>query len=570
MKTDSNRSESYDEAQTKSIGPGKRPPGKSPRPGRREPVAEPRRFRELLDHAPVPIFVHHHGRFIFANPAAVGLHGVEQPDGLIGRELADFVHPEDRARFATILASAPPLNAGKRVSTIRLVRADGRVVELEATSVPVTFGGQAARLVICNDITDRKRSEEERERLHGHLRQAQKMEAVGQLAGSVAHDFNNILTAIIGNVELTLRSLERQLPADSAPLEGLRQIERAAQRAADLTRQLLLVSRRNVTHMQVLDLNQALTNAASMLERLLTENIRLVMKLTPNLAPIRADAGQTEQVLLNLVVNARDAMPNGGRIVIETNNVMLDDAYVNAQTDARPGRHVLLSVSDTGEGMTQDVLERIFEPFFTTKSAGQGTGLGLSTVYGIVKQAGGHVAVYSEPGRGTTFKVFLPASDERVVKQHPARAIDQVPRGTETVMLCEDNIMVRRMTKTLLESAGYTVIAAADGEHAIELAKHQEKPIDMLITDVIMPGMDGKRLADTLRSTHPGLRSLFVSGYTADVIAHHGVLDENVTFLQKPFSRSDLLRRMREVLDEVPDTEGRIGSTRLAVSKRTL
>ncbi|MCK4659781.1 MAG: response regulator [Phycisphaerae bacterium] len=406
---------------------------------------------------------------------------------------------------------------------------------------------EAANEALTREIEERKRAEQERRTLEAQLRHAQKMEAVGQLAGGVAHDFNNILTTILGNAELTIRALEAEFNSDN--LEGLRQIEQSVQLASVLTRQLLAFSRRQVSHPEVLDFNRALAEMEKLLLRLLTEDIHLTMHLPPTQLCIRADAGQIEQVVMNLVVNARDAMPDGGELTLETTSVMLDEAYLAAHAEAKPGAHVMLAVSDTGIGMTKDTLERIFEPFFTTKTAGRGTGLGLATVYGIVKQAGGHIVVYSEPQRGTTFKIYLPAVMAAPEQPGTMHDTSQMPTGTETILVCEDDELVRNLVVRILQGSGYTVLAAENGEQALKLAAEHRSPLHLLITDVIMPDMNGRKLADMLVAIMPKLRTLFVSGYTSNVIARHGVLDEGVEFLAKPFSQRDLLQRVREVLE---------------------
>ena len=431
-------------------------------------------------------------------------------------------------------------------------------VILDVTMFPVRDGqGRIANAVIQHmDITARKRAEEDRAKLEVQLRQAQKMEAVGQLAGGVAHDFNNILTAILGQLDLTRQELRSRLPADDALILGLRMAEESALRAATLTRQLLAFSRRQVAQPIVLDLNRTFADMQKMLSRLLTENIKLELHLAPDLHPIHADIGQVEQVLMNLVVNARDAMPDGGQLVVATADVVLDEAYVGLHADARAGPHVVLSVSDTGCGMDATTLEHVFEPFFTTKPVGQGTGLGLATVYGIVKQAGGHVSVYSEPGHGTTFRVYWPAADASATPPPVPPADSGGLTGTETILLCEDDESVRRLTEQFLQAAGYTVLVAARGSVALARAAEYQGAIDLLVTDVIMPDMNGRKLAEALTTSRPDLRTLFISGYTANVIAHHGVLDPGVEFLEKPFGRRKLLVRVREVLDRQRSAAG--------------
>ncbi len=399
-------------------------------------------------------------------------------------------------------------------------RKDGTPYEEEATIAPVcNSAGEIINYVaVRRDVTNEVA-------LEAQLRQAQKMEAVGQLAGGVAHDFNNILTAILGNVELSLDAVKSKLGSDDPVLHGLGQIERSAQRAAALTRQLLVFSRRDAAQPELLDLNRTLDEMERMLARLITEDVTLEIVCDPQIGRMHTDAGQIEQLIMNLVVNARDAMPSGGKLKLETAHVVLDEAYVSTHAGAHPGPHVLLTVSDNGSGMDRETRERIFEPFFTTKPAGQGTGLGLATVYAIVKRAGGHLLVQSAPGQGTTFWVYLPAVEPSLEERDARPETVAVPTGSETVLVCEDDETVRRLAVHLLRDAGYKVLSAADGAEAIRLSAGRDERIHLLVTDVIMPDMNGKKLSDSLTAAIPGLRTLFFSGYTADVIAHHGVLE---------------------------------------------
>ena len=399
--------------------------------------------------------------------------------------------------------------------------------------------------------------------LETQLRQVQKMEAIGQLAGGVAHDFNNILTAIFGNVDLAISKLKSQFPEANATLDRLQQIKEAARRAASLTRQLLAFSRRQVIRPEAVNINDTLYDLERMLHRLITEDIDLELRCEPNLDRVKVDPGQLEQVIVNLVVNARDAMKDGGQLTLETQNVILDQDYVVTHGEVVAGPNVLLTVSDTGSGMDQATLERVFEPFFTTKPTGQGTGLGLATVYGIIKQSGGNITIYSEPGLGTTFKVYFPAVQEPATPRERVQSEGPPPRGNETILICEDDNAVRELTKQTLKEAGYTVITAEEGQKALQLAGETTGRIDLLITDVIMPEMNGKKLSDTLTKSRPEIRTLFVSGYTSNVIAHHGVLEENVEFLEKPYSRQQLLERIREVLDRPTYALKAAGTTEL-------
>jgi CheY-like chemotaxis protein len=385
------------------------------------------------------------------------------------------------------------------------------------------------------------------------FRQAQKMDAFGQLAGGVAHDFNNLLTIINGYSDLLLQSLSAGDPSRMLITE----IHKAGERSAGLTRQLLAFSRKQILAPRVLNLNDVVTETDKMLRRLIGEDIQLTTTLVSQPWAVLADPGQLEQVLLNLAVNARDAMPQGGRLTIETRNVKLDEAYIRTHGDARAGPHVLLSVSDTGCGMTPEVQAKIFEPFFTTKGLDKGTGLGLATVYGIVKQSDGHIAVCSEVGVGTTFNVHLPRAAQGPEGSKAPSRILTPPRGTETVLVAEDEIGVRTLTSFILAGCGYKVLQAADGDEAVRLAAAQDGQIDLLITDVVMPGAGGRAVADQVAERHPETRVLFVSGYTDDAIIRHGVLREGMNFLQKPFSPLALASKVREVLD-APTVNGRV------------
>ncbi|HMH01090.1 MAG TPA: ATP-binding protein [Terriglobales bacterium] len=386
----------------------------------------------------------------------------------------------------------------------------------------------------------------ERERLNQEqLRQAQKMEAVGRLAGGVAHDFNNLLTVINGSSELALRKLD----AASSLRRYLISIKDAGDRAAALTSQLLAFSRKQILQPEVIKLNTIVANIDKMLKRLIGEDVDLLTVLEPALGSVLADPGQVEQILMNLAVNARDAMPKGGKLTIQTANVDLDEEYARTHNEVRPGSYVMLAVSDTGEGMSVATKDRIFEPFYTTKAAGKGTGLGLSTVYGIVKQTGGHIWVYSEVGRGTTFKVYLPSLAQEAEVPRLSPEPRELPRGSETVLLVEDDDMVRGTAKEILLMGGYEVLEASRGQEALAVAKDFAGPIHLMVTDVVMPEMNGPDLAVRMEKSFPLLKVLYMSGYTDEAIVHHGVLDEGVAFLEKPFTPNALSRKVREVLD---------------------
>jgi len=397
-------------------------------------------------------------------------------------------------------------------------------------------------LVVTGRAAELQAINRELSRTQDQLVQAQKMEAVGRLAGGVAHDFNNLLTVIRGRGQMLLQRL--------APDDRLRRhvelIDHTAERAAGLTKQLLAFSRKQVLQPSVLDLNAIAAGTEKMLRRLIGEDIDLVTVLDPTLGRVKADPSQVEQVILNLVVNARDAMPQGGRLTIETQKVELDEAYARWHPGVRPGRYVMLAVSDTGVGMDAETQARLFEPFFTTKGPGKGTGLGLATVYGIVKQSGGNIFVYSEAGRGATFKVYLPRVDEPAEAIEPGPLPGVTPRGSETVLLVEDEEGLRDLAREVLEGQGYTVLEARHPGEALLMSERHEGPIHLMLTDVVMPGMSGRALADRLVPTRPPMKVLYMSGYTDDAIVHHGVLEQGVAFVEKPFTPA---RKVREVLD---------------------
>jgi two-component system cell cycle sensor histidine kinase/response regulator CckA len=388
---------------------------------------------------------------------------------------------------------------------------------------------------VAHDIT-------EQQELQVQLQQSQKMDAIGRLAGGVAHDFNNLLGVIIGYGERLLRRLP------SPDRREIGEVLKAAEHAASLTRQLLAFSRRQVLKPRVLDLNAVVAEMDGMLRRIIGEDINLVTSLPDGLGQVKADPGQIQQVVMNLAVNARDAMPKGGRLTIETGNAELDESYTSAHLAVRPGHYVMLAVTDSGMGMDAATQARIFEPFFTTKEAGKGTGLGLSTVFGIVKQSEGNVWVYSEPQRGTTFKIYLPRVDE-VVEEQPASELETAAGGIETILLVEDSDSLRELGREILEEHGYKVIEASSGTAALEALARHAGSLDLILTDLVMSGMSGRELADQVTRMRPGTKVLFMSGYTDDALGHHGVLDAGTAFVEKPFTIDGLLRKVRDVLD---------------------
>jgi signal transduction histidine kinase/CheY-like chemotaxis protein len=415
---------------------------------------------------------------------------------------------------------------------------DGKTWELR--SLPMKeIGSVVEVLEIGRDVTENRKLEEQ-------VRQAQKMESVGRLAGGVAHDFNNLLTVITGYSELLLQKIGKESPMH----EEVEEIKRAGERAASLTQQLLAFSRKQIIEPKVVHLDHLVAEMHKMLTRLVGEDIALQATTGKSQGSVKVDPGQFQQILMNLVVNARDAMPDGGKIVIETANVDLDEGYCAVHPYVKPGRFVMVAVSDTGKGMSEEVKAHIFEPFYTTKERGSGTGLGLATTYGAVHQAGGSIEVYSEVGIGTTFRIYLPRIEEEAVKPEKVDRPTDLPGGTETVLLVEDEDTLRTLCERILGDLGYQVMPARNGAEAIAVAQKNGERIDLLLTDVVMPGMSGRELATQLVLHHPEMKVLFMSGYTDDAIGKHGVLDEGVSFIGKPYTPSALARKVREVLDE--------------------
>jgi two-component system cell cycle sensor histidine kinase/response regulator CckA len=493
-----------------------------------------RRYRLLFQSNPEAMWVYDVEtlRFLAVNEAAVARYGYSEEE-FLAMTIRDIRPASQLLRLEEMLREP-----GERFRNVRHSRKDGTPIEVEVESRPIEFAGRAARLVLARDVTAQRQLEEQ-------LRQSQKMEAIGQLAGGIAHDFNNLLTAILGNTQLLLHGL----PAGHPQHEDVEEIQSAGLRAAELTRQLLAFSRRQVLAPKVLDLNAVVASMDKMLCRLIGEDIELVTRLAPDLGSVSADPGQLEQVLLNLAVNARDAMPRGGRLTIETANVALTEAYAERHHRLPPGAYVRLAVSDSGVGMDEATQAHLFEPFFTTKEVGKGTGLGLATVYGIVKQSGGYIWVYSEAGHGTAIKVYLPRVSGAPEPLRAAPAAPELRRGSETVLLVEDAAPVRVLARRSLESFGYAVLDAPDGPAALEIAARHAGGIDLLVTDVVMPGMSGRELAERLAPRRPQMKVLYTSGYTDDAMVRQGVLESGVAFLQKPFVPDTLARKVREVLD---------------------
>jgi PAS domain S-box-containing protein len=499
-------------------------------------------FRSLVTNAPYGICrCDSSGQLLDMNPALLAVLGYSSAEELVGKHLgALYADTQQWFELADHLHSAAPLNG----LIVEWKRKDGTNTVVRVSGRAVSDGDKGTAFeLFAEDVTERRALEQQ-------LRQSQKMEAVGRLAGGIAHDFNNLLMVISGYSEFLLDRLGPD-PALRAPAQ---EIASAAGRATSLTRQLLAFSRKQMMAPKILDLNGIVTENLKMLTRMIGEDIDLVMVPAPGLGAVRADAGQIEQVIMNLAVNARDAMPSGGKLTIETSNVSLDEEYARFHAPLRPGDYVMLTISDTGLGMDAETQSHIFEPFFTTKGL-KGTGLGLSTVYGIIKQSGGYIWVYSEPDKGTTFKIYLPRVAERVESLPqvvvPAESGPTEP-GTETILLVEDEANLRYLARQFLEKQGYRVIEAADGVVAVQIAVAHSGVIHLLLTDVIMPGMNGRELAQRMAEIRPNTKVLYMSGYTENVIGHNGTLDAGVRLLQKPFTLRDLKSKVREVLDSNP------------------
>jgi PAS domain S-box-containing protein len=505
-------------------------------------------YRSLLDSSPNAVVVYDlAGRVQFVNNSFTNIFGWKLEE-VRGKRI-DYVPESERETTDSLILKVLNNESPCRGFETKRRTKDGSILDISfsAGRYHDHEGKPLGLLVVGSDITERIRLEEQ-------IRHAAKMEAIGRLAGGVAHDFNNLLTAIMGYTDILMRDAS----TNGLRQDKLSQISLAAQRAAGLTRQLLAFSRKQVMDLSVMDLNSAIAQVGDMLRRLIGEDVRLNTVLDPDLGLVRADPGLIEQVLMNLAVNARDAMSEGGDLTIETGNILLGEDYIRTHADAgiQVGDYVMFTVSDTGVGMDADTRSRIFDPFFTTKGNEAGTGLGLSTVYGIVKQHGGHVAVYSEPGHGTAFKIYLPRVQGEVDGSSHAAASGPVPRGRETVMVVEDEEALRDLACEVLEMLGYQVMKASSPERALAISADHDGPIHLLLTDVVLPQMDGRTLFETLAQSRSETKVLYVSGYTENFIVHHGVLDPQIDFLPKPFTVEALAHKIRDVLDRVKGSRG--------------
>ena len=499
-------------------------------------------LRAIIDANPSLVFVKDwDGRFVLVNQATAEIYGTTV-EGLVGKTDGDFnPNLDEVAHFLRddreVMSSGRPKFITEEAVTNPQTK---QTRWFQTIKIPLRLPGEDAvtMLGVATEITERKQLEEQ-------LLQSQKMEAVGQLAGGVAHDFNNILTAIVGYTDL----LAAEFSGSAQQLEDLEEIRKAARRAAALTRQLLSFSRKQVLEPRIIDINAVVLNLDKMLRSLISENIDLRTTLASDLDAARVDPNQLEQVIMNLAINSRDAMPDGGVLTIETANAALDDDYATRHVSVIPGNYVMIAVTDTGCGMTEETKSRVFEPFFTTKPAGRGTGLGLSTVYGIVKQSGGNIWLYSEPGKGTTFKIYLPAIEALPEDIGKVAPVEAGRRGAGTVLIVEDDDQLRRLTHRALAGAGYVVLEADRGRHALEVARRHLGPIDLLLTDLVMPDTNGRKLAETLRASRPDMRVLYMSGYPDRAIVNNGMLGVGDAYLAKPFTTEAIGRKVREMLE---------------------
>jgi two-component system cell cycle sensor histidine kinase/response regulator CckA len=521
--------------------------GEEARRARDEAEAAERRYRMLFESNPLPhwVFDQETLAFLAVNQAAIAHYGYTREE-FLAMTIKDIRPAEDlEALHGALVKAGENEKLGPTMwGEFRHRRKDGAVIMVQVTTHPLDFSGRPAELVLALDVSDRKRVEEELRRSEEQLQHSQKLDAVGQLAGGVAHDFNNLLTAVKSYSEFLLQDMDTDDPRRADVVE----IELAANRAAALTRQLLAFGRKQLLEPQVLDLSAVVVDMEKMLRRLIGEDIDIRIVTEPDVGRVEADPSQIEQVVMNLALNARDAMPEGGTLTIETANVDLDERYADAHAAVEPGSYVVLTVTDDGCGIDRETQARIFEPFFTTKERGKGTGLGLSTVYGIVKQSGGYVWVYSDVSQGTTFRVYLPRVDGTAVTPESSAPSERVISGSETVLVAEDEDTVRAVVARVLRRQGYSVLEARDGDEALRMCREHIGPIHLILTDVIMPQVSGAQLAQQSGVLRPESKVLLMSGYTGGELERRGVVAERVAFLQKPFTPAELAQKVREVL----------------------
>ncbi|HEY2509220.1 MAG TPA: ATP-binding protein [Polyangiaceae bacterium] len=504
-------------------------------------------YRLLFDASPLPMWLYDAETlaFLTVNEAAIRHYGYSR-DEFAKMTLADIRPEEDQNALRRGVSGRPAVDLG---SVWRHRRKDGSIITVEIKAHDLPFQGKMARLVVSNDVTEKLRAEEALRKTQEQLLQAQKMDAIGRLAGGVAHDFNNLLSVILSYSAM----LASDPKMSSAVRADLGEIQAAGERAAELTRQLLAFSRQQVLQPRKLAPGEVLTRMEKMLRRLIGEDVELTILNAAHVTGlVTVDPGQLEQIIMNLVVNARDAMPTGGKLTIELSSARIDEHYADEHLGAKPGNYVVLAVTDTGIGMNEETQARAFDPFFTTKEQGHGTGLGLSTVFGIVKQSGGNIWLYSEPGHGTTFKIYLPLCAGTGESEAPAAPEPSTLRGSETVLLVEDEERVRSVARAILRNHGYHVLEAHGAGDAVLLCEQHPATIHLLLTDVVMPRSSGRELAERLKPLRPAMRVLYMSGYTSNSVVHHGVLDSDVAFLQKPITPDALARKVREVLDAQP------------------
>lgn len=503
------------------------------------------KYRTVVENASEAIIIAQDGMLKFVNPKAMEISGYSEEE-LLSRPFVEFIHPDDREKALDLHLKM--LNGEETLLTnyqLRIIDKQGNIRWIETNAALIKWQGNPAALNMMRDITDLKKAEEEKENLYKQLLHAQKMEAIGKLTAGIAHDFNNLLTSIKGFTQLALMSLSEKDPL-RAYLENVLE---SSEKAEKLVKQLLVFSKTQVLEIKVININELIKGMEELIKRVIGEDIILNLNLAPNIGLIKADPVQIENAIVNLVVNARDAMPKGGILTIETANFEINEEFVKKHPDTKVGQYVMVSIKDTGTGIPDEIKDRIFEPFFTTKE-GKGTGLGLSTVYGIVKQHGGNIWFESEVGRGTTFKIFIPAVTEETEQEITELVEDKILKGHETVLVIEDDEKVRVTVLEMLKKLGYKTLEAHNHDIALFLAQFYDKPIDLIICDVVMPGMSGPKLINRIKAYRPNVKVLYMSGYTDEVIDKHGIIEKGINFLQKPFTIETLSKKIREVFDK--------------------